>query len=209
MKNILAFAAVLTTMFVSADTVILYDDGSQYTVEDNEHIFISNYQKLYYQQRYSRGDVLFHLTLPNTKRDVEYIENPNPVGSHEWCESHDLHANGYTFEDQVWYKSCDSNNDGVYDLCDWYEPTGISTFDEIEWQDKCNDGDPWDGSQAGMQIMADEGLKQVADTVSVATGVGALAGVLPAISALLTIVWMSIRIWETDTVQRICGRGKP
>ena len=59
MKNILAFAAVLTTMIVSADTVILYDDGSQYTVEDNEHIFISNYQKLYYQQRYSRGDVLF------------------------------------------------------------------------------------------------------------------------------------------------------
>ena len=59
-----------------------------------------------------------------------------------------------------------------------------------------------------MQIMADEGLKQVADTVSVAPGVGALAGVLPAISALLTIVWMSIRIWETDTVQRIFGRGK-
>ena len=57
--------------------------------------------------------------------------------------------------------------------------------------------------------MADEGLKQVADTVSVATGVGALAGVLPAVSALLTIVWMSIRIWETDTVQRICGRGEP
>jgi glycerol-3-phosphate acyltransferase PlsY len=56
--------------------------------------------------------------------------------------------------------------------------------------------------------MADEGLKQVADTVSVATGVGALAGVLPALSALVTIVWMSIRIWETDTVQRLCGRGK-
>lgn len=57
--------------------------------------------------------------------------------------------------------------------------------------------------------MADEGLKQVADTVSVATGVGALAGVLPALSALVTIIWMSIRIWETDTVQKIFGRGKP
>ncbi len=57
--------------------------------------------------------------------------------------------------------------------------------------------------------MADEGLKQVADTVSVATGVGALAGALPALSALVTIVWMSIRIWETDTVQRLCKRGKP
>ena len=57
--------------------------------------------------------------------------------------------------------------------------------------------------------MADEGLKQVEDTVSVATGVGALAGVLPALSALVTSVWMSIRIWETDTVQRLCKRGKP
>ena len=29
MKNILALVAVVATMFVSADTVILYDEGSQ------------------------------------------------------------------------------------------------------------------------------------------------------------------------------------
>lgn len=54
--------------------------------------------------------------------------------------------------------------------------------------------------------MSDEGLKQVVDTVSVATGVGALAGLLPAVAALLTIVWTGIRIWETDTAQKIYRR---
>lgn len=50
--------------------------------------------------------------------------------------------------------------------------------------------------------MGDEGMKQVVDTISVATGVGALAGLLPSLAALLTIIWTGIRIWETDTVQR-------
>tara|TARA_R100000458_G_C8092594_1_gene122676 strand:+ start:146 stop:355 length:210 start_codon:yes stop_codon:yes gene_type:complete len=50
--------------------------------------------------------------------------------------------------------------------------------------------------------MLDEPSKQIVDTFSVATTVGALAGVLPALAALLTILWTAIRIWETDTVQR-------
>ena len=54
----------------------------------------------------------------------------------------------------------------------------------------------------------DDGMKEVMDTVSVATGVGALAGVLPAIAALVTIVWTGIRIWETDTVQKLRGKSK-
>ena len=55
--------------------------------------------------------------------------------------------------------------------------------------------------------MADDGMKEVVDTISVATGVGALAGLLPAVAALFTIVWTGIRIWETDTVQNLCKRG--
>lgn len=55
--------------------------------------------------------------------------------------------------------------------------------------------------------MADDGMKEVIDTFSVATGVGALAGLLPAVAALFTIVWTGIRIWETDTVQNLCNRG--
>ena len=46
-----------------------------------------------------------------------------------------------------------------------------------------------------------EDMKQVVDTFSVATMVGTIAGLLPALAALLTVVWTAIRIWETDTVQ--------
>ena len=56
--------------------------------------------------------------------------------------------------------------------------------------------------------MADQGMKEVMDTVSVATGVGAFVGVLPSLAALLTLVWTGIRIWETDTVQGWRNRGK-
>ena len=46
-----------------------------------------------------------------------------------------------------------------------------------------------------------EDMKQVVDTFSVATMVGTIADLLPALAALLTVVWTAIRIWETDTVQ--------
>lgn len=49
---------------------------------------------------------------------------------------------------------------------------------------------------------ANETIKQVADAASVVTVVGTLAGVLPAMAALFTIVWTGIRIYETDTVQK-------
>ena len=51
----------------------------------------------------------------------------------------------------------------------------------------------------------DESMKQVVDTFSVATGVCTLAGLLPALAALFTIVWTGIRIWETETVKRMRG----
>jgi len=47
----------------------------------------------------------------------------------------------------------------------------------------------------------DESAKQVVDTVAVATTVGTLAGFLPALAALLTIIWTALRIWEMDTIQ--------
>ena len=56
------------------------------------------------------------------------------------------------------------------------------------------------------QEMATEGTKHVIDSISVLTVVGTLADVLPPIAALITIVWTSIRIWETDTVQALIKR---
>ena len=53
-----------------------------------------------------------------------------------------------------------------------------------------------------------ESGKQVLDGISFLTVVGSLLEMLPAISAVLSIVWVSIRIWETKTVQNIFNRKK-
>jgi hypothetical protein len=51
--------------------------------------------------------------------------------------------------------------------------------------------------------------KTVMDGLSVVTVVGTLVEMLPSVAALFTIIWTGIRIWETDTVQRIIGRKEP
>jgi hypothetical protein len=53
-----------------------------------------------------------------------------------------------------------------------------------------------------------ESTKNVLDAVSVGTAVGSLAGMLPHIAAVFTIIWTGIRIWETETVQGWLGRDK-
>ncbi|MBB6191207.1 hypothetical protein FHS51_001429 [Sphingobium wenxiniae] len=51
-----------------------------------------------------------------------------------------------------------------------------------------------------------EGLKHAADGLSIGVMIGTLANVLPALAALMTIIWTAIRIWETDTAKRLTGR---
>lgn len=48
--------------------------------------------------------------------------------------------------------------------------------------------------------------KHLIDAMSIATVLGTLTSMLPAIAAAFSIVWSAIRIWETDTVQRLLGR---
>ena len=48
--------------------------------------------------------------------------------------------------------------------------------------------------------------KSVVDVLSLATVVGTLVQLLPAVAALLTIAWTLIRIYETKTVQSWFGR---
>ena len=48
--------------------------------------------------------------------------------------------------------------------------------------------------------------KHLLDLASVATVLGTLADMLPSIAALFTIVWTSIRIYETKTVQGWLGK---
>ena len=52
----------------------------------------------------------------------------------------------------------------------------------------------------------EETTKQVIDGVSIVTMLGTLGSILPPIAALFTIVWTSIRIWETDTVQKLASK---
>lgn len=53
-----------------------------------------------------------------------------------------------------------------------------------------------------------EGVKAAADLLSIATLLGSLVSLLPAIAAVLTIIWTAIRIYETATVQKLLGKGK-
>ena len=46
-----------------------------------------------------------------------------------------------------------------------------------------------------------EHTKHVIDGASIATVLGTLANILPAMAALFTIIWTAIRIYETKTVQ--------
>ena len=52
-----------------------------------------------------------------------------------------------------------------------------------------------------------ETAKIAGDVLSIATLLGSLASLLPAVAAVLTIIWTAIRIYETDTVQRLLGKG--
>lgn len=51
-----------------------------------------------------------------------------------------------------------------------------------------------------------ETLKHIGDAVSAGVVIGALASWLPPVAALLAIVWTIIRIYETQTIQRLLGR---
>lgn len=51
-----------------------------------------------------------------------------------------------------------------------------------------------------------ETIKHVGDALSISVVVATIAAWLPAVAALLSIVWTCIRIYETKTVQRWVGK---
>jgi hypothetical protein len=53
-----------------------------------------------------------------------------------------------------------------------------------------------------------ETLKHILDGASIITVIGTIVEFLPAVSAVLSIIWVTIRIWETDTVQKLAYRKK-
>jgi hypothetical protein len=51
-----------------------------------------------------------------------------------------------------------------------------------------------------------EEVKTVIDGLAVTGAVATMAGWLPPLASALTIIWLSIRIWESPTVQKIFKR---
>jgi hypothetical protein len=46
-----------------------------------------------------------------------------------------------TFGYISWQQICDTNNDGEYNICDYYEPTGSATFADIQYNKQCLSSD--------------------------------------------------------------------
>ena len=57
--------------------------------------------------------------------------------------------------------------------------------------------------------MATESTKTLVDGLSVVTVVGTIGELLPPMAALFTLIWTAIRIYETQTVQRLLGKDSP
>jgi hypothetical protein len=51
-----------------------------------------------------------------------------------------------------------------------------------------------------------EETKEVMDIAAASTGIMALAAWLPPTASLFTIIWLGLRIYESDTVQGLLGR---
>ena len=115
MKYLLVLMA-LFSMSVSSATVINFDDGSTYTLENNQVIYISNQNSTLFKRRINKNkDTYFYAQEPWTKRDhVPSDTDSMQVGSHEWCVAYVPWSEGYTFNMQWWQRVCDTNGDGVY-----------------------------------------------------------------------------------------------
>jgi len=50
--------------------------------------------------------------------------------------------------------------------------------------------------------------KDVIDVAAASTGVLTMLSWLPPIASLFTVVWLGIRIYETDTVQKLIKKGR-
>ena len=142
------FIMALAAIGVKAETLISYDDGSTYTVGENEEVYVAPKDtKMYTSQTYPKGNVIFRVTAPWAKRD--YVAPATPTGSFtdvddtgfsQACADFDTSV-GFTFGYMYWNQICDTNDDGEYSICDYYEPTGQATFQEIQYNKQCLSSD--------------------------------------------------------------------
>ena len=100
-------------------TVINFDDGSTYTLEEGQEIYISSEASTMFKRKLmGNEDTFFYAQEPWSKRDYVADEDGTDdmtVGSHAWCEAYVPWHEGLTFDMISWNYACDTNNDGVYD----------------------------------------------------------------------------------------------
>jgi len=51
-----------------------------------------------------------------------------------------------------------------------------------------------------------ETVKEVVDVAAASTGIMALAAWLPPTASLFTIVWLGLRIYESETIQKLLNK---
>jgi chromate transport protein ChrA len=56
--------------------------------------------------------------------------------------------------------------------------------------------------------MEHEYFKPIMDSISIGACVSTILGLLPHIAALFTVIWTAIRIYETETVQKLMHKKK-
>ena len=145
------FIMALTAIGVKAETLISYDDGSTYTVGENEEVYVApKNTRLFTLQSYAKGDVYFRVQAPWAKRDyVAPVTTTGSTGSFtdvddagfsQACADFDTSV-GFTFGYVYWDQICDTNDDGEYNICDYYEPTGGATFADIQYTKQCSSSD--------------------------------------------------------------------
>ena len=145
------FIMTLTAIGVKAETLISYDDGSTYTVGENEEVYVApKNTRLFTLQSYAKGDVYFRVQAPWAKRDyVAPVTTTGSTGSFtdvddagfsQACADFDTSV-GFTFGYVYWDQICDTNDDGEYNICDYYEPTGGATFADIQYNKQCLSSD--------------------------------------------------------------------
>jgi hypothetical protein len=117
MLRLILAALALSTAQASAETVINFDDGSTYTLEEGQEIYISTSNGTFFKRKvFKNKNTYFIAQEPWSKRD--YVPQPTDglsPGSHEWCQAYVPWSEGFTFNMQTWQRHCDSNGDGVYD----------------------------------------------------------------------------------------------
>ena len=104
----------LFSLNAQAQIYIEYPDGSTYTLEDSENVFVST-RSMFSKKTYSNGAVYFTPVEANTKRD--YVASPTDgieVGSTEWCKAYVPWSEGLSFNMISWQRYCDTNGDGEY-----------------------------------------------------------------------------------------------